>query len=193
MTTLELPDPTVKVDLPGGPDRMRQLILYVAQKLADAPHFGVLKLNKVLWRADFRSFAARAVPVTGREYRRLEFGPAPREMPALQRDMLARGLIRLDRTVAEDGKVEQRTVPLAMPDLTLFDADDLAFVDDSIRYYHPMTGAETSDDSHGAAWKSRNNGDPMPYELAYLSDAPLGRKQFLRLQSRTDDEGWTSL
>ena len=184
---------TLTVALPGGLERMRQLVLYISAKLGDAQHFGAIKLNKVLWRADFRSFAERGVPVTGREYRRLEHGPAPKEMPALQRAMLAENSIRHERAVAVDGKVEHRTCPLRPADLSWFDAADLRFVDDAIRYYRDMTGAETSDDSHGIAWKCRNNGESMPYELALLSDRQLGRKQYLRMLSRVDDEGWQSL
>lgn len=184
---------TLVVELPGGLDRMRQLVLYVADRLADAQHFGVIKLNKVLWRADFRSFATCGEPVTGREYRRLEFGPAPREAQQLRRQMVEEGSLRIDKAEAVDGKIEHRPVALRPANLSSFNTQDLRFVDDAIAYYRDMTGTETSDDSHGAAWKSRNNGDPMPYELALLSDRPIGRKQFLRLQSKIEEEGSQSL
>lgn len=185
--------PTLSVELPGGVDRLRQLVLHIAERLSDAQHFGVIKLNKVLWWADFRSFAERGVPVTGREYKRLEHGPAPREMPWLQREMLDAELIRVERDETVETWTELRTVALAAADLSMFSPEDLGFVDRAITRYRDLTAMQTSDDSHGAAWKSRNNGDPMPYELALLSDVPLGRKQFLRLRSLVDAAGLTTL
>jgi len=131
--------------------------------------------------------------VTGREYKRPEFGPAPAERPTLHREMQAQGLIRLDPLVLDGGLVEKPAVALVEPDLQLFTADDMRFVDESIEYYWDKTGIKASDDSHGAAWNSRNNGDLMPYELAYLSDHTPSNKQFLKLRSFVGDEGLSSL
>ncbi len=185
--------PTLMVSLPGGQNRMKQLIIYISKKCQDAERFGAIKLNKILWRSDFQSFARRSVPVTGREYKRLELGPAPKEMPVLHRDMQVQGLIGLDKVEVSEGKIEHRTIALVEPDLSIFSKDDLFFVDESIAYFWDKTGTETSDDSHGVAWSSRNNGDLMPYELARLSDKPISKKQFLRLRSFIEDEGITSL
>ncbi len=185
--------PTLRVALPGGQNRLRQLIIHVAMRCQDAERFGAIKLNKILWRADFQSFARRSLPVTGREYKRLQLGPAPKEIPVLHREMQAQGLIRLDKAFVSEGKEEHRTIALVAPDLSMFSKDDLYFVDESISYYWNKTGVEASDDSHGLAWQSRNNGDLMPYELARLSDRTLGRKQHMRLRSFVEDEGINSL
>jgi hypothetical protein len=62
-----------KIALPGGQARLREAILYVSDAYRDAEIFGQTKPNKVIWRADFRSFAElrsfaeRGIPVTGRE------------------------------------------------------------------------------------------------------------------------------
>ena len=82
---------------------------------------------------------------------------------------------------------------LVDPNLSIFTSADLSFVEEAIEYYWEKTGIEASDDSHRAAWKSRNNGDLMPYELAYLSDEMLGRKQFMKMRTFIEDEGITSL
>lgn len=168
------------------------MILYVAHRCREAGRLGGIKLNKILRKADFDAFAARQVPVTGRRYQRERFGPVPREMLPLRRDMLRDGLIRVEQVDFGDGVVEHRTVPLVAPDLSLFAPEDLAFVDAAIRYYWAMTGMETSDDSHGSAWQTRSNGDPLPYEAAFLSDRPLSPGQRQRLARRIYDEGWTS-
>jgi hypothetical protein len=183
---------TFKDDLPGGQNRLRELILYVAQRCERATRFGAIKLNKILWKADFDSFAARQIPVTGRLYKRQRLGPVPGEMLPLRRDMEKKGLIRIEQVELGDGIVEHRTIALVEPDLHLFTPEDIGFVDASIRHYWAMTGMEASDESHGVAWETRSDGDPMPYEAAFLSDRPLTPGQRQRLARRIFDEGWIS-
>lgn len=186
------PNLTYAVELPGGQNRLRQLILYVADRCRDAQRFGHIKLNKILWKSDFESYSVRKVPITGRRYQREKFGPVPKEMLPLHRDMIRHGLIRVDDVDFGDGVVEHRTMPLISPDLTLFGDEDLAFVEGSIAYYWNMTGMESSDDSHGVAWKTRANGEPLPYESAFLSDRGVAAPQMLRLQRLAFSQGWTS-
>ena len=183
---------TNKVELLGGQLRLKQLILYVAERCANARFFGAIKLNKIIWRADFYSFAARGVPVTGREYRRQRFGPALREMLPVHRDMLMMGAIQVERRDFGDDIFEHRTIAVDRPDMDVFSDEDLGFVHESISHYWDMTGMETSDESHGVAWRTRRNGDPMPYELAFLSDEPLDAKHMKRIEDLIYAKGWVS-
>lgn len=183
---------TSKIDLPGGQNRLRHMILYVATRCVDAPRFGGIKLNKILWKSDFDSFAARGIPVTGRAYQRLRLGPAPKEMLPLHREMLREGSIRVEHVNFGDSIIEHRTVAVDLPDLSLFSEDDIGFVDASIKYYWNLTGEETSDDSHGVAWSTRRDGEPMPYESALLSDRQPGAKQMRRMEKMIYDRGWTT-
>lgn len=186
------PKLTLVVPLPGQQGRVRQMILYVASKCAHAKFFGAIKLNKIIWKADFESFAVRRVPITGREYRRRYFGPALREMLPIHRGMLREGIIKIELRDFGDGIIENRTVALVEPDLSLFTADDLCFVDAAIKYYWEKTGTESSDDSHGAAWRTRKDGDPMPYELALLSDVPLDLPHLMHIEGLIYNKGWIS-
>ena len=192
MTEFRKPQLTTRIRLPGGQDRLKQMILYIADQCASAERFGLIKLNKILWKSDFDSFAARGVPVTGRDYQRLELGPAPKEITPLYRDMLRDGLIRVETIDFGDDVIEKRTIPLVQYDLSLFTEDDIRFVDAAITYYWMMTGTETSDDSHGTAWKTHNNGDPLPYELARLADRLLPPDMEAKIARRARERGWKS-
>jgi hypothetical protein len=175
---------TQTVPLPGGQDRLRQLILYISRQCAKAQWYGLTKLNKILWKADFDAFAARQRPITGRAYQRLELGPAPKEMLPLLRDMEKAGEIEYELTDYGDGIVERRPVALKKPNLSNFKQSDLDFVKGSISYYWHKTGKETSDESHGVAWKSRENNDPLYYELSFLSDAEISPSQRVKVLRR---------
>lgn len=189
---MQPPHLTLRIDLPGAQDRLVEMILYIAHRCQGARRFGGIKLNKILWKSDFDAYAARGVPVTGRAYQRLRLGPAPKEMLPVHRDMVQRGLIRVEATDFGDGIIEQRTIALRDPNLDLFTPDDIAFVDRAIGHFWTLTGTETSDDSHGAAWSTRANGDPMPYETALLSDRSLRTPQMLRLKQMIYDREWLS-
>lgn len=88
--------------------------------------------------------------------------------------------------------MERRHKALSEPVLKFFSPDDLDYIDESIWHYWNMTGTESSDLSHGIAWKTRYNGDPMPYQSALFEDAPLppeGLKHFAAMGERL---GWRS-
>lgn len=183
---------TYRVDLPGGQKRLRAMILYASIESSDAERLGRIKLNKILWKSDFDAYAARGVPVTGCAYQRLRLGPAPKAMKPLYSDMLQEGLIREDLRDFGDDIVERRPVALVKPDLQYFTEEDLSFVQRSIRYYWDLTGMETSDDSHGIAWLTRADKEPMPYESALLSARSPGPAQLQRLRNRIRDQGLQS-
>jgi len=87
--------------------------------------------------------------------------------------MLRDGEITLEkaRVVRFD---ERRPCAIAVPALRNFSPADLTYLDLAIERFWGLTGREVSDNSHGAAWATRANGDAMPYELSYFDDSPLG-------------------
>jgi Protein of unknown function (DUF4065) len=172
---------TYKVDLSGGQRRLKEAILYVAGKGQPMTFFGRIKLNKILWRADFKSFYERGQPVTGRTYQKLEFGPALVEMWPVMNDLLREDLLLEEEHTVPGDRIEHRPVAKAEPVLRHFSPEDIEFLDESLRHYWNMTGMESSDESHGVAWKTRNIGDAIPYEAAYFEDKPLPTPTLQRL------------
>jgi hypothetical protein len=179
------------VDLPGGQSRLREMILYVSKKSAEMPRFGKTKLNKILWKSDFWAFAERGTPVTGRPYQKLKAGPAPIEMPTMLAEMSEAKLIEVV-SVKVGEHVEQRIVAKIEPSLNLFSPSDLDFVDRAIKFYWDFSAAMTSHESHGVAWKTRDELDPLPYEAAYLSDEKLPNATLQRIKALATEYGWKS-
>ena len=73
-----------------------------------------------------------------------------------------------------------------------FNETDLSFVNAAIQYYWDKTGTEASDESHGAAWRTRKDNDPMPYELAFLSDDALDLPHVMHIEELIYNKGWIS-
>jgi len=171
---------TYRVELSGGQHRLKEAILYVARKGRPMKFFGRIKLNKIIWRADFRSFYDRHQSVTGRAYQKLEWGPALIEMVPIMQDLLQANLLK-EEPRKQGQQTEHRPVAKVDPVLKFFSPEDIEYLDESIRHYWDMTGTETSDESHGIAWKSREIGDAIPYEAAYFEDKPLPKTALNRI------------
>ena len=181
-----------KIELSGGQNRLKEAILYVCQKSSEMEFFGAIKLNKILWRADFRSYSERHVPVTGRQYQRLAMGPAPVEMPPVVNDLLRAGALVIERRKVGRHE-EKRHVAKVEPVLRAFSPEDLDYLNEAVEHYRYLTGTEASDESHGVAWKTRHDGDPMPYQSAYFEDAPLPQATLDRLVDIAKTKKWHSL
>lgn len=182
---------TYRVDLPGGQSRLRDAILYIAEKYQDAERFGLVKLNKTLWKADFDSFRDRRYPITGRQYKRQKDGPVPYEMMPVIDDMLRDDWIKIEkRPIA--GLVEKRVIPLFDVQTRNFSPADIGYLDRAIKFYWSYTGTEASDHSHGVAWATRENGDDMPYDLAFLSDERLDEWEQSYYSRLAQEKGWVS-
>jgi hypothetical protein len=69
-------DPPDRVDR----DKFRELVIYVADRLADDTSFGDTKLNKVLHFVDFFGNSHLGHAVTGATYQKAEHGPLARAL-----------------------------------------------------------------------------------------------------------------
>jgi Antitoxin SocA-like, Panacea domain len=182
---------TYQMELPGGKRRLREMILYISKHAAEMPRWGKTKLNRILWDADFSAFRDRQTPVTGRPYQRLKAGPAPTEMPTVLAEMREEGLIELEPTQVGHHK-EIRIVAKTDANLHLFSKNDLEYVDRAIDRFWNLTATESSDESHGVAWKTRDDLDPLPYEAALLSDAVISGPSLVRIKRLAQEMGWKS-
>jgi hypothetical protein len=165
------------------------LILYIAERCEPDPRFGATKLNKILAKADFTAYFRRRRPITGVEYMRLPQGPVPRRMKPITAEMEMKHELVV-RTI-QDGKFEQkRVVPLRAPDLSIFDPDDIAIIDEVIRGFWGKTASAVSEFSHGIAWKVAGDRELIPYEAVFLSDEGLTDYDITRTHELARRFGW---
>src|SRR5437660_12837845 len=62
---------------PTPEEKFVELLLYVGHKCMKDPRYSTVKRNKILFYADALHFAIYGEPITGIEYRRYDYGPAP--------------------------------------------------------------------------------------------------------------------
>ncbi|MDQ2732810.1 MAG: Panacea domain-containing protein [Armatimonadota bacterium] len=175
-------------ELPGE-ERLRELILYIADKCEDDPKFGATKLNKILYHADFTSYQLYGEPITGVRYMRLPNGPVPRPMVSVREDMISRHEIVI-RSRSVYKYRQQRIIALRDADLEKFTARQIAIVDQVIDDLRAQTATDVSNLSHGRAWSMVDDKDDIPYEAVFLSDEPATPEDFAWARAVISKHGW---
>jgi hypothetical protein len=181
---------TFRVPLERGIQRLRELIVYIADKSKNDPNFGATKLNKILYHSDFRAYERFGVPLTGAEYFRLPKGPAPRQMIPVRRELIKEGVIRLDKIDLGAQYEQHRVIALRKAVLDHFTADEIALVDEVVNELWSQNAAEVSDASHDVRWRTLEHKDPIPYEFAFLSNDPVTEEDIARTHELAARFGW---
>lgn len=150
--------------------KFKELVLYMAEKSEIDPNFGATKLNKLLFYADFLSYQNTGRPITGCRYQKLQFGPAPRALLPVIKELEQEG--RCVSTVRQRMSRRQRRLVATEPaDLGLFTADEIALVDEVLEYFWSHNAVDLSDGSHTfIGWKLAEIGEDIPYETALVGN-----------------------
>ena len=183
---------TFQFDGLDGERRLAELILHIANRCGDDPTFGATKLNKILWWADFLSYAHDGEPITGVEYQRLVHGPAPRRLIPVCDDLVRSGSAAIQRRHVFN-RVQERIVPLREAQYDCFTASQIALVDRLIDVLWAKSAKEVSEESHGKAWGVVKYGQSIPYEAIFLSDEPIDDADVMRTHALAEHQGWATV
>lgn len=152
-------------------DRFKNLILHIADESRDDPRFGATKLNKILYFADFKSFAILGRSITGATYRRLDRGPAPLELLPVLQEMEDTG--EIERVERRYFNYQQKVVRALRPSRVsaLLDEREMEIVEAVLQELHLLSASDVSALSHlETGWQIAGDREVIPYETAYISD-----------------------
>jgi len=165
--------------------KLRELILLISEWSQADPKFGAIKLNKLLFHADFSAFLTFGAPITGQEYFALPQGPAPRRLKPVTEQMKQRNEFAW-KEVDYFGRPQKRPLALRSPNLADFSGEQVKLVRQTVEKFWDLTATEISDQSHlFLGWKAANLKETIPYTTALVSRRPpteKERKRGLRLQ-----------
>lgn len=149
-------------------DKLRELVIHIGLRSESDPDFGVIKLNKILFFADFLAYRKFGRSITGAEYQRLEHGPAPRQLKPLLDRMVGEGAVA-PQVVERWGYPQYRTIALREPLLGKFSAEEIALVDAVIMQCRGKNARAVSDLSHRfIGWRLASLGETIPYGVALI-------------------------
>ena len=157
--------------------RLRELILHIARQSEGDEAFGAVKLNKLLFAADFTAYVKFGKSITGQDYFALEHGPAPRRLKPVLEQMKDEGEVAI-RVDDFHGFRLQRTFALREPDLSKFGPDEIALVDHIIRDCWNRTGTDLSNASHEfIGWKVAQEWEIIPYSVGLVERRELTKSE----------------
>lgn len=152
----------------GADKKLRELILHISLQSEGDCAYEALKLARLLFFADFLAYLRLGESITGAEYERAAFGPAPRGVAAILEDMERRGEIAT-RWCESSGLSVQRPLALRNPHLGGFSAEEIALADELTRRYWAMSATRMSEAFHEfAGWQWAEPGEVIPYEVALV-------------------------
>jgi len=152
--------------------KFREVILYISRKCETDPKFSMTKLNKILFYSDFIHYARTGSSITGQQYQKLEFGPAPRAMKPICDQMEAsRELAITPREYY--GLIQNKPIALREPEIDVLSAREISIIDSVIEKVWRFSANQISSISHGfIGWQIADIGETIPYGLAWIETEP---------------------
>jgi uncharacterized phage-associated protein len=149
-------------------NKFKELILYVSEKCEPDPSFGNTKLAKVLYYCDFIAYVELGKPITGASYQRLPYGPAPKSLLPVRKEMEQQGEVFL-REASRYGYRQIRPIARRRADLREFTGEEIALVDAVIDTLWELDASQVSRLSHkDLGWQLAEEGETIPYETAFI-------------------------
>lgn len=154
--------------------RFKELVVLVSELCATDPTYGSVKLNKILYYADFMAYRELGKPITGATYFKLQEGPAPREFLSMRRELVSEGRLAIEHRPYFQGVQKRPIVVGAGAQRRLFADDEMQIVTSIVNYFHGKSARDVSDISHREpGWILAEDRADIPYETAWLSQDPV--------------------
>lgn len=133
--------------IPKPKNKMENLILHVCKRCEGDATFGAVKLNKILFYADFLAYFRTGESITGERYFALEEGPAPRRLFPLREQMRLTGKLEIQK-VLYHGRTQLKPVAKVQPEPDALSPKDLELANEVIKALRGVTGKAVSNASH---------------------------------------------
>lgn len=159
-------------------EKLKELIVYVAAKAQDDLAFGAIKLNKILYYADFAAYRQLGAPITGAAYFKLREGPAPRQLLTARNELIDEGRLQVEER-RYFTYLQKRLAPSpgCAPDPEFLRPEEQELVDEVIKFFWGKSAREVSDYSHREpGWILAEDRADIPYESAWLSSDPIDQE-----------------
>ena len=149
--------------------KLKELILLICRECRDPEKLGAVKLQKILWYSDGRSFTMTGEPITGETYIKGQYGPISPASNALMRELESEGKLVI-QDVEFHGKTKKEYIAKADADRTLFTDKELSFVMENIKNIcEDHTASSISERSHNLVWEMADMHEPIPYETIWAA------------------------
>ncbi len=158
-------------------DKLTEAVIYLVHGSRSDPNFGETKLVKLLYYADCAAYRRHGAPITGTTYLHYPHGPYPSDWYKSKCRMQTAGDVQVhSEDIVSAFRVyrQYRWVANRQVQPETLTADECAILDEQLQRFAGFNSAGIEEYSHQElGWLSTEDGEPIPYELAGLSDMPL--------------------
>ena len=155
-------DPKIK------PEKLREVLLYVLEKVGAKPNVGETVLYKLLYFIDFDYYEKTGQSITGLTYMRNHYGPTP----AVEFKSIVEGMENLGELEVLSTKyfnnIQKKYLPTKNASLHDLSADEIKHIDETLARLSDKTATELSDLSHkDTPWRVAKQGESIKYRFVY--------------------------
>lgn len=148
--------------------KLAEMIIYISEKSRDDAKFGMTKLYKILFTADFNYYGLKGESISGATYIHLPKGPAPRGMQEIILSLVTAGRIKLEEKTVFNYK-QKRVEPIMGSDMSKFSEEEIAMIDDIIETCRPFNATDLSDWTHQLnPWIHTEDYEEIPYKSIFV-------------------------
>lgn len=149
------------------PEVLREVLLYVLDKVGAKPNIGQTVLYKLLYFIDFDYYEKTGKSITGLQYARNHFGPTPNvTFKSVEEEMQARDELDIVETKYFNHR-QKKYLPVVEPELKHLNAEQLKHIDEELARLSEKSASELSNLSHrDMPWLATTENELIDYRLA---------------------------
>lgn len=149
--------------------KLRELIVYLAQRSTDDSRFGRVKLAKLLFFCDFGAYSEFGEPITGACYRKKPHGPLADEELLALRDLKDSGSISIEE-VGVYVYTQKRIVARRDADISWLTPEQHTLIDEVVKRHADDDATDLSNLSHTfPGWGMAAMNEVIPYHTVFIS------------------------
>ena len=151
-------------------NKMEQVLHYIIQEVGHLPHVAKTVLFKLLYFCDLDYYEMHEEILTGEQYKKLDYGPAPIHFDETIEKLRTKGKI-LDFQANFHGHLQEKCISLDEPDVSLLSAKELEAINETLERLSSMNATQISAYSHlDIPWKVTEDEEIIDYELVFYRD-----------------------
>ena len=156
------------IDPQTNPEKLREVLLYVLEKVGAKPNVGETVLYKLLYFIDFDYYEKTGQSITGLTYVRNHFGPTPtRDFVSVVEGMKANNELEVVETKYFKN-TQKKYLPRVSTELQELSAKELKHIDDTLARLSDKSATELSELSHyDTPWLAAKDGKPIAYRSVF--------------------------
>lgn len=151
-----------------NPEKLREVLLYVLEKVGAKPNVGETVLYKLLYFIDFDYYEKTGRSITGLTYVRNHYGPTPtRSFVDVVKQMEANDELEVVSTKFFNN-TQKKYLPNVKSDLHDLSAKELEHINETLARLSDKTATELSELSHyDTPWRVAKQGEPINYRFVF--------------------------